>query len=103
IPYFNINLGFAGVETMPADSEARHAFTILDEEFSSGNLAPVQFVIEGDPEEVTPAIEQLRVEIAEMTIPNGDSTEPAFLPIPEGEWAVWNEDGDVALMEATLT
>jgi len=103
IPYFNINLGFAGVETMPEDSEARHAFTILDEEFSAGNLAPVQFVIEGDPEEVTPAIEQLRVEIAEMTIPNGDSTEPAFLPIPEGEWAVWNEDGDVALMEATLT
>ena len=102
IPYFNINLGFAGVETMPEDSEARHAFEILDDEFSAGSLAPVQFVIEGDPEEVMPALEQLRADISEMTIPNGDSTEPAFLPIPDGEWAVWSESGDVALVEATL-
>ncbi len=103
IPYFDINTGFAGAETMPEDSESRHAFDILDEEFSAGNLAPVQFVIEGDPEAVAPAIAELRADVAEMTIPNGDSTEPAFLPIPEGEWAVWSESGDVALLEATLT
>lgn len=103
IPYFNINVGFAGVETMPEESEARHAFEILDREFSAGSLAPVQFVIEGDPESVAPAIEELRANIAEMTIPNGESTEPAFLPIPQGEWAVWSESGDVALLEATLT
>ena len=103
IPYWDIETGFAGVETMPADSEVRHGFEILDEEFSAGALAPVQFVIEGSPEDVAPAIEHLRADLAEMTVPNGEGTEPAFLPIPEGEWAVWSEEGDVALLEATLT
>jgi RND superfamily putative drug exporter len=37
-----------------------------------------------------------------MTIPGTDE-EPAFLPIPAGDWAVWSERGDVALLEATMT
>jgi putative drug exporter of the RND superfamily len=103
IPYWDINTGFAGVETMPNDSEMRQGFEILDEEFSAGELAPVQFVIEGDPQDVEGAVETLRADLATMTIPNGDGAEPAFLPIPDGEWAVWSESGDVALLEATLT
>jgi RND superfamily putative drug exporter len=103
IPYWDINTGFAGVETMPKDSEVRHGFEILDQEFSAGELAPVQFVIEGDPQDVEGAIETLRADLATMTVPNGGDAEPAFLPIPDGEWAVWSESGDVALLEATLT
>jgi RND superfamily putative drug exporter len=60
-------------------------------------------VIEGDPQDVEGAVETLRADLATMTVPNGDGTEPAFLPIPDGEWAVWSESGDVALLEATLT
>ncbi len=103
IPYWDINTGFAGVETMPEDSEVRQGFEILDQEFSAGELAPVQFVIQGDPDDVEGAIETLRADLGEMTVPNGDGTEPAFLPIPAGDWAVWSESGDVALLEATLT
>jgi RND superfamily putative drug exporter len=102
IPYWTIETGFAGVESMPADSNVRHGFEILDQEFSAGALAPVQFVVEGNPKEVAPAIDRLRAGLAEMTIPNGDSTEAAFLPLSAGEWAVWSESGDVALLEATL-
>jgi putative drug exporter of the RND superfamily len=102
VPYWDIETGFAGVETMPADSEMRHGFEILDEKFSAGALAPVQIVVEGSPGEVAPAIDQLRAELSQMSIPNGESTLPAFLPLPDGEWAVWSESGDVALLEATL-
>jgi RND superfamily putative drug exporter len=103
IPYWDINTGFAGVETMPPDSEVRHGFEILDQEFSAGELAPVQFVIEGNPEDVAPGIEKLRASLAEMTVPNGDGSGPAFLPVPASDWAVWSQNGDVALLEATLT
>jgi RND superfamily putative drug exporter len=103
IPYWDINTGFAGVETMPKDSEMRHGFEILDREFSAGELAPVQFVIQGDPKAAEPGIEKLRADLATMTIPNGNGTEPAFLPIPAGDWAQWSEKGNVALLEATLT
>ncbi len=103
IPYWDINTGFAGVETMPPDSEVRHGFEILDQEFSAGELAPVQFVIEGKPEDVAPGIDKLRASLADMTVPNGDGSGPAFLPVPAGDWAVWSEGGDVALLEATLT
>ena len=104
IPYWDINTGFAGVETMPEDSEVRQGFEILDQEFSAGELAPIQFVIEGDPDKVDGAIETLRADLAEMTVPDGNGgTEPAFLPIPAGDWATWSDKGDVALLEATLT
>jgi putative drug exporter of the RND superfamily len=102
IPYWDINTGFAGVEAMPADSEGRQGFEILDAEFSAGVLAPVQIAVAGDPDDVAAAIEQLRNEMNTMAIP-GTAGEPAFLPIPEREWTVWSETEDVALLEATMT
>ncbi|CAA9549240.1 MAG: Integral membrane protein [uncultured Thermomicrobiales bacterium] len=103
VPYFDINRGFAGVEAMPADSSARHGFEILNEEFSAGRLAPVQFAIEGSRDAAQTGIENLRAALAAETVEDGDGTKPAFLPIPDGEWASWNADGTVALLEATLT
>jgi len=38
LPVFNINLGTVGIGTLPADSEPRHAFDVLNEEFSDGVL-----------------------------------------------------------------
>jgi len=38
LPVFNINLGTVGISTLPADSNPRHAFDVLNEEFSDGVL-----------------------------------------------------------------
>src|SRR5665811_1003125 len=103
IPAFDIKTGFAGVETMPKDSEVRQGFQLLNDEFSAGRLAPVQIAVEGDKAEVQAGIEEFRAALAEQTVPSDDGTQPAFLPVPDGDWAVWNEDGTVALLEATLT
>lgn len=103
VPYWDIETGFAGVEALPEDSSARQGFEILNEEFSAGRLAPVQFAIEGDRTEVQAGIDELRGALSDQTVPNGDGTQPAFLPIPEGEWAAWNEGNNVALLEVTLT
>jgi RND superfamily putative drug exporter len=102
IPYWDIETGFAGVETLPTDSEARDGFEILNTEFSAGRLAPVQIAIVGDRDTVEPAIEQLRTDVNEMTVPGTDG-EKAFMPIPAGDWATWNDDGTVAMVQATLT
>jgi RND superfamily putative drug exporter len=37
-PVFNINLGTVGISTLPADSDPRHAFDVLNAEFSDGVL-----------------------------------------------------------------
>jgi RND superfamily putative drug exporter len=102
IPYLDINTGFAGVESMPEDSEARQGFEILDEEFSAGRLAPVQFAIEGDQAAAEQGIANLRTALTAETVTTDAGTEPAFQPIPEEGWARWNEAGDVALLEVTL-
>ncbi|MDQ3539794.1 MAG: MMPL family transporter [Chloroflexota bacterium] len=103
IPYFDINTGFAGVETMPEDSHVRQGFEILNTEFSAGRLAPVQFAIEGDAAGVEDGIENLRSALAAETVVEDGETSPAYLPIPADGWARWNAERDVALLEATLT
>ena len=102
IPYFDINTGFAGVESMPNDSRVREGFEILNEEFSAGRLAPVQFAVEGDQASVQAGIANLRDALTAETFADGDGTRPAYMPIPEEGWARWDTDGDVALLEATL-
>ncbi len=103
IPYWDINTGFAGVESLPDDSEARRGFEVLNSEFSAGRLAPVQFAIEGDQASTQAGIDRLQDALSAETVPNGGATEPAFLPIPEENWARWSADGDVGFVEATLS
>ena len=103
IPYFDINTGFSGVEAMPEDSRVRQGFEILNTEFSAGRLAPVQFAIEGDAASAGRGIENLRNALAAETFIEDGETRPAYLPIPAENWARWNAEGDVALLEATLT
>jgi putative drug exporter of the RND superfamily len=38
LPVFNINLGTVGISTLPDDSESRHAFDVLNQQFSDGVL-----------------------------------------------------------------
>jgi RND superfamily putative drug exporter len=103
IPYLDINTGFAGVETMPEDSHARQGFEILNEQFSAGRLSPVQFAVEGDPDQVNQAVAGFRESLMAETVSDGNGgTKPAFLPVPEEGWIRWSDDGTVALMEVTL-
>ncbi|MCZ6535049.1 MAG: MMPL family transporter [Chloroflexi bacterium] len=50
VPFFDLNIGFAGVSTMPDDSESKQGFLILDEKFSAGEVTPAEIVIEGAPD-----------------------------------------------------
>lgn len=103
IPYLDINTGFAGVESMPHDSEVRQGFEILDDQFSAGRLSPVQFAIDGDKAEVEGAISALRTSLMAETMSDGNGgTQPTFMPISEETWVRWNADGTVAVLEATL-
>jgi RND superfamily putative drug exporter len=103
IPYLDINTGFAGVESMPEDSRARHGFEILDEEFSAGRLAPVQFAIDGDQATSQAGIDALYTALSAETISDGNGgTEPTYLPIDPTTWVRWNDSGDVAVAEVTL-
>jgi RND superfamily putative drug exporter len=103
IPYLDINTGFAGVETMPEDSHARQGFEILNDQFSAGRLSPVQFAVEGDPDQVNQAVAGFRESLMAETVSDGNGgTKPAFLPVPEEGWIRWSDDGTVALMEVTL-
>jgi RND superfamily putative drug exporter len=102
IPFFDINTGFAGVETMPDDSRVRQGFEILEDEGFAGRLAVVQFAIEGDRSAAQTGIDNLQTALGGETVPDGDGTKPAFLPIPQEGSVRWNDAGDVALLEATL-
>ena len=48
VPFFDINTGAAGVSTFPDGIESKEAFLILDEEFSAGEVTPVEIVIDGN-------------------------------------------------------
>jgi RND superfamily putative drug exporter len=102
IPYLDINTGFAGVETMPEDSHVRQGFEILTDEFSAGRLAPVQFAIDGDQASAQAGVDKLITALGTETVPDGDGTRPAFLPIDPANAVKWNEDGTVGLLEVTL-
>ncbi len=62
LPYLTIELGWAGVSTLPPHSDARRAFEILNSDFSAGMTQPVEVVVLSDQLEdsrVTGSIEDL--------------------------------------------
>ncbi len=70
--YFSIDLGSAGVDTLPASMESRQGFEVLQNEFPGASIQPVDVTIAGDSTSpaVAQGIERLR------TILAGD---PAFM------------------------
>jgi putative drug exporter of the RND superfamily len=62
LPYLNIDIGLAGVSTLPQDSASRQSFEILSTEFSGGVTSPVEVVVDGDANSaaVRGAIEELQ-------------------------------------------
>ena len=71
--------------------EIRRAYDLLKNEFSAGLLSPVEIVVQGDREQVEPAL----AELVTMMEDSGD-----FAPLT-GE-PVWSEDNGTVLLGTTL-
>ena len=92
VAYFQIQTGFSGVSTLPDDLESKHAFLVLQEEFSGGLADPVEIVIDGTiTAEVEAAVDDLLATLA------GD---PLFGPPSTG--LVTNEAGDIGAITVPL-
>ncbi len=90
IPFFQLNRGQAGVETLP-ESQVKTAYQILNTEFSAGLLAPYEIVVDGKQgPEVQAGIDRLTAAIQQNS---------SFVPTTE---ITWNQNGDLALVKATL-
>ncbi|MGH2561735.1 MAG: MMPL family transporter, partial [Thermomicrobiales bacterium] len=88
-PLVNLNIGSAGVETLP-ESGARTGFEILNDQFSAGRLAPIKVVIDGPRQEFEAGANQLVADLRAAGV-------YADVPAP-----VWSADENAALITATL-
>jgi putative drug exporter of the RND superfamily len=73
IPYFSINKGFNGVETLPDSFESKHAFETLIREFPQvfgANVSSVDIVVQGDAgsEPVRQGTERLAKSLANSAV-----------------------------------
>lgn len=90
IPYFDMNRGAAGVESLP-ESDVKTAFVILERDFSAGLLAPVHIVVDApESPEVQASIDNL---VASL---EGNSS---FVPEAQVQW---NDQRDLAEIEIPL-
>ncbi len=91
IPFFSMNTGFAGVESLP-ESDVKDAFVLLEDKFTVGRLAPVDFVID--------APKNAESEAATNALAEQIASEPG---VSEVGPVAWNDAGDLAHIQATLT
>ncbi len=91
IPFFSMNTGFAGVESLP-ESDVKDAFVLLQEKFSAGRLAPVDFVVDAPKSSGGEAAASALAELL--------ANEPGVATVGKVEW---NDAGDLAHIQATLT
>ena len=91
-PFLDLETGNNGVSTLPDGLQAKEAFTVLEREFSFGEVSPAYIVIQGqiESESVQRAIQQL---IDKM------ESDPLFRPPSPLEP---NGAGDVALLSVPL-
>ena len=90
--YFSIDLGSAGVDTLPASMESRRGFEVLQAEFPGVSTEPVEVVVAGDAGSpaVVQGIERLR---------NILTTDPAF--VGEGTTMV-SPAGDLTVLSLVV-
>jgi RND superfamily putative drug exporter len=91
IPFFQLNRGMSGVDTLPK-SNVKTAYEILNNDFSAGRLAPYEIVVDAQKSSASEAA------INRLTTALGQ--DKAFEPNPSVEW---NKSNDLALIKATYT
>jgi RND superfamily putative drug exporter len=90
-PVLHMETGFTGSAQLPP-GEVTDAYVALEEDFSAGLLSPIEIIIEGErTDQLDTAIEQLRSQL------EGDDR---FASVSQ---ALWDEDANVGLVEATLS
>ena len=92
IPFFDINLGSAGISTMPDRFESKQAFLVLDEKFSFGEVTPAEIVIDGDVN--SPAVQDAIARLTGILAEDAAFSPPRPLEI--------NEAGDLALLSVPV-
>lgn len=90
VPFFQLNRGQAGVETLP-ESQVKTAYQILNTEFSAGVLAPYEIVVDGK--------QGPQVQAGLDRLSNAIKRSSSFVPTTD---VTWNQAGDLALVKATL-
>jgi RND superfamily putative drug exporter len=75
IPYFSINAGSAGVDTLPDKFESKQGFAVLSEEFQGGDVSPAEIVIDGDAN--SPAVANAVTKLQQVI---ADANDPVFGP-----------------------
>jgi len=87
-PYLTLNIGQNFIESLPDDSNSRHAFVVLNDEFDTG-LLTTRIVIDGDPADpaIAAAAEDLVAELA---------SDPAYGDVS----AFASPDGQIMVVEA---
>src|SRR6478735_8040075 len=91
IPFFRMNTGFAGAETLP-QSEAKQAYMILKNEFSVGQLAPMQIVIN------EPQSDAVNQQIAQLQ----STLESSGLYVPGTFNVRWSPNNDLAYITVDM-
>jgi len=91
IPYFDIEVGFAGVSTLPDSFQSKQGFEAVQREFSGGEVYPAEVVIDGDvnSSQVVSAMEKLKASVA---------TDPVF----GASHFEANDQGDLGLLSFQL-
>jgi RND superfamily putative drug exporter len=91
VPYLDLHLGQAGVDTLPP-SDVRSAYALLSRDFPAGRIQPVEVVVDGQRSpEVLAGIDRLVAATREASV-FGPAEPPA-----------WNADEDLALVRIPLT
>ena len=94
IPYTRIQLGASGPSSLPATYEVRQAFTVLNEKFVSGFLAPTNIVIE--------AVD-VKTPVVQAAIMNFQQKVSQDSEIRLSRPPVLSEDGTLAVLAVALT
>jgi RND superfamily putative drug exporter len=70
VPYFDLNAGSAGVNTLPKDFDSYQGFQVIADEFNGADVSPAEVVIDGqvNSPQVQAAIDRLEQRIAEDPI-----------------------------------
>ena len=91
IPFFRLNTGFAGAETLP-QSEAKQAYMILKDDFSVGQLSPMEIVVDAQQSD---AVNQ---QIAQLQ----STLESSGLYIPDTFNVRWSPNNDLAYITVDM-
>lgn len=92
-PAMDVNLGAAGISTLPDSMESKRGFEVLEEDFSWGLISPAEIVIDGP-------INTEAVQTGILRLEDLLKSDPSYFGDPVLEV---NPDGDLALLSAALS